>query len=521
MDILQIHLDNVAPYEDFLRSTTTSTFRYFQSRTMDCLSNHAYTILGMIDGQPMAYGHIDFENKFWLGVCVKEEFQGKGYGKQIVQNLLAFAQGYLPIQTLHLSVDDTNEKAIALYKKFGFLIEHHNDSIYFMKKVIKQSPLFLPVSFGEFFDKLSILEIKADKINDERRQDVLKELGFLNVYAIQFSTEAVQHYYSLIKKINTSIWDKQDNFRLSTNQDEKNQLCMQIIEENDARFRIKSKINSLLQSNIVEQKGYVPKKAFLLTHLGLGDLICNIGAIRYLSTLYDEVKVVVKRKDYKNIQLLLCDDKSISFYILESNDSGELSMLEGAPYEVWANATEGNTCYLSGFYSETNTPNDILPFNFYIDYNINTEIFWTYFFVPTLSESNDLFAKVKDIKYVFMHAIASSGKVFSVEKIEGMLNISKDSILILNPNENMYPVGHPFYELANEMVNHPLAYYKTTIENASIIVCCDSSFFCLSMNLALNAEKCYYISRDTRRYEHIWNEFKPPESLAKKKFICL
>ena len=44
----------------------------------------------------------------------------------------------------------------------------------------------------------------------------------------------------------------------------------------------------------MEQKGYKLKKAFVLTHLGLGDNINSIGMVTYLSTCYDEVVVVCK-----------------------------------------------------------------------------------------------------------------------------------------------------------------------------------------------------------------------------------
>lgn len=523
MDLLYLDMKNIHMYEDFLRSTSQSnTFRYYASRSLQCITNHIYTILGFLKCEPIAYGHIDLEGKYWLGIYVKEEYRGKGFGKQIMQNLLSFAQGNQNIQTLHLSVDKGNEKAIQMYLKFGFTVESEKEAILFMKKSIHQTPfLHLPVSFGEYFDKLSILAIKEEKIQDARKADVQKELLLLQQFVNPLLNHSTLYWYSLLKKVNLSIWEKQDHFRESSCIEEKNKLCFEIIEENDARFRIKSKLNSLLQSGIVEQKGYIAKKAFLLTHVGLGDIICNIGAIRYLSTLYDEVKVVVRRQDYKNIQLLLSDDKCITFYILESNDTKELSLKQDAPLHVWTNATSGYTCYLSGFYSETNTTNIYLPFNFYLDYKINTEIYWSYFHVPTLPQSIELEQKLKDRQYIFIHNYCSSGKTFSVEFIESKFNISRNSILFINPNENVYESHHEFYSLANEFLQKPLAFYKGTIENAETIVCCDSSFFCLSMNLQLKAKQCFYFARDTRRYEHIWTQFKPPSELGKKQFICL
>ena len=48
-------------------------------------------------------------------------------------------------------------------------------------------------------------------------------------------------------------------------------LCMKIIEENDRRFRVKKKINDLVNSSLKEQKGYARTKALILTHFGNGD----------------------------------------------------------------------------------------------------------------------------------------------------------------------------------------------------------------------------------------------------------
>ena len=81
------------------------------------------------------------------------------------------------------------------------------------------------------------------------------------------------------------------------------------------------KINNLCDSKLKEQKGYNLKTAFVLTHLGLGDNITSIGAVRYLSTCYDRVIVVCKEKNKKNMELFYSDDESIEIYsVIDDKD---------------------------------------------------------------------------------------------------------------------------------------------------------------------------------------------------------
>ena len=105
----------------------------------------------------------------------------------------------------------------------------------------------LPVSIGEALDKLTILDIKMKKITDDRKDDVEKEFNLLSSKLEKYKTNFV-FYYNILLSINESIWDMQNIFRDSNNLQEQNQLCTQIIKENDNRFRVKKKINNLSNS---------------------------------------------------------------------------------------------------------------------------------------------------------------------------------------------------------------------------------------------------------------------------------
>jgi hypothetical protein len=156
--------------------------------------------------------------------------------------------------------------------------------------------LVLPVSLGEALDKLTILDIKCEKIMDGRRADCLKEYETL-LALLQKYVSSFPWLYRILKEINLTIWNLQDTFHGKEVGDLSGaRICAQILKENDRRFRVKAKINALTASSLREVKGYAKKKAFIYGHLGLGDMFWLNGAVRYLATCYDEVIVVCKKK---------------------------------------------------------------------------------------------------------------------------------------------------------------------------------------------------------------------------------
>lgn len=58
-----------------------------------------------------------------LGIAVRSDWQGKGVGRALMQALVALADGWLPTTRIELTVFVDNERAIQLYREFGFEIE--------------------------------------------------------------------------------------------------------------------------------------------------------------------------------------------------------------------------------------------------------------------------------------------------------------------------------------------------------------------------------------------------------------
>jgi len=344
MLITKITNKNSKLLEIFIKQNLPQKFRYYDSRGIEVIKNHKLTIIGTIGNVPIAYGHIDYENGVnWVGLCVLDKFQGKGYGKKIFSYLLDYVHTN-NIKHIQLTVDIDNYRAFNLYLKHNFQIADIKNKHYIMKY---NSSIELPVSMGEALDKLTILEIKMKKITDARRADVEKEFNLLSSKLEKYKEEYI-FYYNILLSINESIWDMQDLFRNSKNPQEQNKLCIKIIKENDNRFRVKKKINNLSNSSLKEQKGYKPKTAFVLTHLGLGDNITAIGAVRYLSTCYDKVLVVCKGKYKKNMELFYEDDETIELYPVI--DAINISPNHRFDINTFKNITKNMDLYLAGGY---------------------------------------------------------------------------------------------------------------------------------------------------------------------------
>jgi hypothetical protein len=121
----------------------------------------------------------------------------------------------------------------------------------------------IPVSVGEIIDKLSILQVKKNKISDETKLEfVNKEFKILHdlssVYLNNIEIESL--YYQLVE-INSSLWDIEDNLRVIEKEKrfegEFISLARKVYFTNDERFRLKNEINLLTFSEIREVKDYV------------------------------------------------------------------------------------------------------------------------------------------------------------------------------------------------------------------------------------------------------------------------
>jgi ribosomal protein S18 acetylase RimI-like enzyme len=129
-NIIEITENNNYLLNEFLNNSIPGTFRYFNKRSVNVISNHLITLILIDNNLPVGYAHIDYDdNKYWFGICILENYQGKGYGKKLMEYIFNHEK-ITNIDKIYLTVDKINDIAINLYKKYNFYIIEEND-LYF------------------------------------------------------------------------------------------------------------------------------------------------------------------------------------------------------------------------------------------------------------------------------------------------------------------------------------------------------------------------------------------------------
>jgi hypothetical protein len=119
--------------------------------------------------------------------------------------------------------------------------------------------ILIPISLGELYDKISILKVKVNRIQDkEKLKNIQKELDLLYKIA---SKHPIQTYFIIdLYNINDQIWVTEDNIRKKEQKKEYDEifisLARDIYHNNDKRAEIKREINLKYGSDIIEEKSY-------------------------------------------------------------------------------------------------------------------------------------------------------------------------------------------------------------------------------------------------------------------------
>jgi phenylalanyl-tRNA synthetase alpha subunit len=127
----------------------------------------------------------------------------------------------------------------------------------------KLDKILAEISAGELIDKITILEIKKEKIyDDEKLKNVEKELSSLKgtLKKSVSDTYKIQSLIDKLKAINLKLWNIENGKRLaeaSNSFDDKFiELARSVYKENDKRSKIKLEINNTLGSSIKEVKSH-------------------------------------------------------------------------------------------------------------------------------------------------------------------------------------------------------------------------------------------------------------------------
>tara|TARA_B100000242_G_scaffold128195_1_gene90443 strand:- start:258 stop:659 length:402 start_codon:yes stop_codon:yes gene_type:complete len=129
------------------------------------------------------------------------------------------------------------------------------DNDFLKKKIIN-----VPISVGELIDKITILEIKKDKLKNIKLKNILKELSFLRAVLEKNNILIPDEIYFQLKSINLKLWDIEDKIRIKEKNKEFDnefiELARSVYLNNDRRSETKKELNVMFNSEIIEEKSY-------------------------------------------------------------------------------------------------------------------------------------------------------------------------------------------------------------------------------------------------------------------------
>ena len=123
--------------------------------------------------------------------------------------------------------------------------------------------IHVPVSPGEVLDKITILEIKSERMEDpDKVANVRVELGLLQETWAKAVTgdDTIRDLHAQLKEINEALWEIEDDIRdkerLREFDERFIELARAVYFTNDKRSQVKKELNLHLGSQIIEEKSY-------------------------------------------------------------------------------------------------------------------------------------------------------------------------------------------------------------------------------------------------------------------------
>jgi hypothetical protein len=124
-------------------------------------------------------------------------------------------------------------------------------------------PILAPIAIGELIDKITILEIKAERIQDpQKAHNVRAELALLRDLRDRagLNTREMNDLADDLRAINVALWNIEDDIRGCEAQGDFGprfvELARSVYQNNDRRSAVKKRINLAFGSAIVEEKSY-------------------------------------------------------------------------------------------------------------------------------------------------------------------------------------------------------------------------------------------------------------------------
>jgi hypothetical protein len=122
----------------------------------------------------------------------------------------------------------------------------------------------VPISWGELLDKITILEIKVERLEQESaRANAARELGLLRgIAGPALARDETLALVARLKALNQALWEIEDRIRDHERAGRFDQafieLARSVYKRNDERGAVKRQINLVLGSGLIEEKSYKP-----------------------------------------------------------------------------------------------------------------------------------------------------------------------------------------------------------------------------------------------------------------------
>ena len=348
----------------------------------------------------------------------------------------------------------------------------------------------LKVSVGEALDRLSILNIKRERITDVSKLETINE-------EIEMLRDVFPHSmmreFNELTNVNATLWNVEDLLRIKENKKEFDNaftmLARSVYKMNDKRFIIKNKINDKFERTFTEQKQHPEtkekQKIAIFPHLGLGDLLCILGGIRVFCDKY-EVFLFTKISNSTKMEFFLRDVPD--FHVIPFDEYN----YDGGSNIVIKTITDLGIPQIM-LLGQHKTGEHILspdfPSVFYKDLGLPRGVgIDLFFYVRDLHEENKTYEQVvKKLgteQYVVVH------------DSPGRLDIDEENL----------PKGVAVFYIGREEGNDvDICYSHKLLERAQEVHCVDSSFMWFVGLSKLKTKKVFHIrsrngTSDTLRY---------------------
>ena len=104
---------------DYIANATCDIYADRQVRLM-AVTRNTDDVVGIVD----ITGYDPRHNRAELGLVIRKKYRKKGYGRQIVEEILKFSHNIIHLHQLYVVIDESNERALELFKNIGFETSH-------------------------------------------------------------------------------------------------------------------------------------------------------------------------------------------------------------------------------------------------------------------------------------------------------------------------------------------------------------------------------------------------------------